>query len=126
MDCYGHRILVKMCYAMVRKCIFGMKPTEFVPDIKKNVFTKGLLINSGCHSNEKAEIEMLVTSLKFALMDCYGHRILVKMCYAMVRKCIFGMNPTEFVPDIKKNVFMKGLLINSGCHSNEKAVLVKV
>ena len=60
---------------------------------------------------------MLVTSLKFAFMDCYGHGILVKMCYAMmVRKCIFGMKLTEFVQDIKKNVFMKGLLINSGCH----------
>ena len=65
---------------------------------------------------------MLVTSLKFALMDCYRDGILVKMCYAIVRKCIFGMKPT----DIKKNVFMKGLLINSGCHSDEKAVFVKV
>ena len=69
---------------------------------------------------------MLVTSLKFALMDCYEHGILVKMCYAIVRKCIFGMKLTEFVPDIKKNVFMKGLLINSGCHGDEKAVFVKV
>ena len=64
---------------------------------------------------------MLVTSLEFALMDCYGHGILVKMCYAMVRKCIFGMKLTEFVQDIRKNVFM-----NSGCHSDEKAVFVKV
>ena len=63
---------------------------------------------------------------KFALMDCYGHGIFVKMCYAMVRKCIFGMKLTEFVRDIKKNVFMKGLLINSGCHSDEKAVFVKI
>ena len=31
------------------------------------------------------------TSLKFALMDCYGHIILVKMCYAIVRKRIFSM-----------------------------------
>ena len=75
---------------------------------------------------EITSIEMLVTSPKFALMDCYGHGILVKMCYAMVRKCIFGMKLTEFVRDIKKNVFMKGLLINSGCHSDEKAVSVKV
>ena len=51
---------------------------------------------------------------------------LVKMCYAIVRKCIFGMKLTDFVRDIKKNVFMKGLLINSGCHSDEKAVFVKV
>ena len=69
---------------------------------------------------------MLVTSLKSALMDCYGHKILVKMCYSIVRKCIFGMKLTEFVPDIKKNVFMKLLLINSGCHSDEKATFVKV
>ena len=60
------------------------------------------------------------------VMDCYGHGILVKMCYAIVRKCIFVMKLTEFVQDIKKNVFMKGLLINSGCHSDEKAVFVKV
>ena len=60
---------------------------------------------------------MLVTSLKFALMDCYGNGILVKMCYAIVRKCIFGMKLTEFVQDIKKNMFTKELLINSGCHS---------
>ena len=58
---------------------------------------------------------MLVTSLKFALMDCYGHGILVKMCYAIVRKRIFGMKLTEFVQDIKKNDFMKGLSKNSGC-----------
>ena len=45
---------------------------------------------------------MLVTSLKLALMNCYGHGILVKMCYAMVRKCIFGMKLTEFVRDIKE------------------------
>ena len=69
---------------------------------------------------------MLVMSLKFALMDCYGDGILVKMCYAMVRKCIFGMKLTEFVQDIKKNVFMKGLLMNNGCHSDEKAVFIKV
>ena len=69
---------------------------------------------------------MLLTSLKFDLMDCYEHGILVKMCYAMVRKCIFGMKLTEFVRDIKKNVFMKGLLIISCCHSDEKAVIVKV
>ena len=69
---------------------------------------------------------MLVTSLKFALMDCYGHGILVKMCYAIVRKSIFSMKLKEFVPDIKMNVFMKGLLINSGCHSDEKAIFVKV
>ena len=69
---------------------------------------------------------MLVTSLQFALMDCCGHGILVKMCYAMVRKCIFGMKLTEFVRDIKKNVFMKGLLINSACHSDEKALFGKV
>ena len=69
---------------------------------------------------------MLGTSLKFALMDCYEHGILVKMYYAMVRKCIFGIKLTEFVQDIKKNMFMKRLLINSGCHSNEKAVSVKV
>ena len=69
---------------------------------------------------------MLVTSLNFALMDCYGHGILVKMCYAIVRKCTFGMKLTEFVQDIKNNVFMKGLFITSGCHSNEKAVFVKV
>ena len=69
---------------------------------------------------------MLVTSLKFALMDCYEHGILVKMCYAIVRKCIFGMKLTEFVRDIKKYVFMKELLMNSGCHSNEKALFVKV
>ena len=70
---------------------------------------------------------MLVTSLKFALMDCYGHGILVTMCYAMVRKCI--RHETDricAVRDIKKNVFMKGHLINSGCHSDEKAVFVKV
>ena len=69
---------------------------------------------------------MLVTSLKFTLMDCYGHEILVKMCYAIVRKSIFGMKLTEFVQDIKKNVFMKGLLKHSGCHSDEKVVFVKV
>ena len=69
---------------------------------------------------------MLVTSLNFALMYCYGHGILVKMCYAIVRKCIFGMKLTDFVRDIKKNVFMRGLLINIGCHSDEKAVFVKV
>ena len=69
---------------------------------------------------------MLVTSLKFALMDCYRHGILVKMCYAIVRKCISGMKVAEFVRHIKKNVFMKGLLINGGCHSDEKAVFVKV
>ena len=69
---------------------------------------------------------MLVTSLKFALTDCNGHVILVKTCYAIVRKRIFRMKLTEFVQDIKKNVFMKGLLINSGCHSDEKAVFVKV
>ena len=68
---------------------------------------------------------MLVTSLKFAFMDCFGHGILVKMCYAKVRKCSFGMKLTEFVRDIKKNVLMKGLLINSGCHSDDKAVFVK-
>ena len=75
---------------------------------------------------EITSIEMLVTSLKFALMDCYAHGILVKMCYVMVKKCIFGMKLTEFVRDIKKNVFMNRLLINSGCHSDEKAVLPKV
>ena len=69
---------------------------------------------------------MLLTSLKFALMDCYGHGILVKMCYAMVKKCIFGMKLTQFVRDIEKNVFLQGLSINSGCHSNEKALFVKV
>ena len=69
---------------------------------------------------------MLVTSLNFALMDCYGHGILLKMCYAIVRKCIFGMKLAEFVRDIKKNVFMKGLLKNNGCHSDEKAMFVKV
>ena len=69
---------------------------------------------------------MLVTSLKFALMDCCGHGILVKMCYAIVRKRIFYMKVTEFVQDIKKNVFIKGLLKNSSCHGNEKAVSVKV
>ena len=69
---------------------------------------------------------MLVTSLKYALMDCYGHGILVKMCYAIVRKRVFGMKLTEFVQDIKKNVFMKGLLINSGCHGDERALFVKV
>ena len=69
---------------------------------------------------------MLVTSLKFALMDCYGHGILVKMCYTILRKRIFGMKRREFVQDIKKNVFMKGLLRNSGCHSDEKAVSVKI
>ena len=69
---------------------------------------------------------MLVTSPKLALMDCYGHGILVKMCYAIVRKRIIGMKLTEFAQHIKKNVFMKGLLINSGCHRDEKAVLVKV
>ena len=36
------------------------------------------------------------------------------------------MKLTEFVRDIKKNVFMKGLLINGGCHSNEMAVFLKV
>ena len=50
---------------------------------------------------------MLATSLKFALMVCYGHGILVKTYYTIVRKRIFGMKLTEFVPDIKKNVFMK-------------------
>ena len=69
---------------------------------------------------------MLVTSLKFALMDCYGHGILVKMYYAIVRKYIFGMKLTEFVRDIRKNVLMKKLLINSDFHSDEKAVFVKV
>ena len=69
---------------------------------------------------------MLVTSLKFYLMDCYGHGILVKMCYAIVKKRIFGMKLTEFVHDIKKNVFMKGPLKNSGFHGNEKVVFVKV
>ena len=66
---------------------------------------------------------MLVTSLKFALMDCYGHGILVKMCYAIVRKSIFVMKLIEFVQDFKKNVFVKGLLINSCCHSDEKVCL---
>ena len=66
------------------------------------------------------------TSLKFALMDCYEHGILVKMSYPMVRKCIFGIKLTEFVRDIKKNMFMQGLLINSACHSDEKAMSVKV
>ena len=51
---------------------------------------------------QMTSIEMLVTSLKFALMDCYGHGILVKMCYAMVRKCIFGMKLTEFLRYIKE------------------------
>ena len=69
---------------------------------------------------------MLLTSLKFALMDCFVHGILVKKCYAMVRKYIFGMKLTEFVRDIKKNESMKGLLINSDCHSDEKAVFLKV
>ena len=69
---------------------------------------------------------MLVTSLEFALMDYYGHGILVKMCYAILRRRIFHMKLTEFVQDIKKNVFMKGLLINSGCHSDQKAVFVKL
>ena len=45
---------------------------------------------------------MLVSSIKFPLMDRYGHGILVKMCYAMARKCIFGMKLTEFVRDIKE------------------------
>ena len=36
------------------------------------------------------------------------------------------MKLTEFVRDIKKSVFMKGHLINSGCHRVEKAVFVKV
>ena len=71
---------------------------------------------------EITSIEMLVTSLKFAMdMEFWW-----KMCYAMVRKCIFGMKLTEFVRDIKKNVFIKGLLIKSGCHRNEKAVFVRV
>ena len=59
-------------------------------------------------------------------MDCHGHRSLVKTCYEIVRKRIFGMKLIEFVQDIKKNVFMKGLLKNSGCYSDEKAVFVKV
>ena len=63
---------------------------------------------------------------EFTLMDCYGHGILVKMCYAIVSKRIIGMNLTEFVQHIKKNVFIKGLVINSGCHNDEKAVFVKV
>ena len=50
--------------------------------------------------------------------------ILVKMYYAIVRKRIFGMKLTEFVQDIKKNVVMKGLLKNNGCHSDEKAVFL--
>ena len=75
---------------------------------------------------EITSIEMLVTSLKFAWMDCFGHGILVKMCYTMIGKSIFGMKLTEFVRDINKNVFIKGRLINSGCHSDEKAVSVKV
>ena len=57
---------------------------------------------------------MLMASLKFALMDCYGHGMFVKMCYAIVRKRIFGIKLTEFVQDIKKNMFMKGFLKNSG------------
>ena len=70
---------------------------------------------------------MLVTSLKFALMDGCGHGILVKMCYAIVRKRIFYMKVTEFVQDIKKNVHVyKRTLKNNGCHGNEKAVFVKV
>ena len=48
------------------------------------------------------------------------------MAGPMERKCIFGMKLTEFVRDIKKNVFMKGLLINSGSHSDEKALFLKV
>ena len=71
-------------------------------------------------------IEMLVTSLKFALMDCYGHGILVKMCYAIGTKRIFGMKLKEFAQDIKKNVFMKELLINVGCHNDKNTVFVKV
>ena len=49
-------------------------------------------------------------------MDCYGHGTLVKMCYDIVRKHIFSMKLTEFVRDIKKNVFMKERLKNSGYH----------
>ena len=45
---------------------------------------------------------MFVTSLKFAFMNCYGHGSLVKICYAMVRKCIFGIKLTEFVRDMKE------------------------
>ena len=47
---------------------------------------------------------MLVTSPKFALMDCYGHGILVKMCYTILRKRIIGMKLTEFV---QENVSLK-------------------
>ena len=66
-----------------------------------------------------------VTALKFALMDCYGHGILVEMCYAIARKHISGMKLTEFVQDIKMNVFIKVILKNIGCYGNRKAVLVK-
>ena len=48
--------------------------------------------------------EMLVTSLKSVLMDCYGHWILVKMCYAIVRKPIFTMTFTVLVEHIKEKV----------------------
>ena len=54
--------------------------------------------------SEITSIEMLVRSLKFALMDCYGHRTLVKMWYYIVRKLIFGMNLTEFVLDISRRI----------------------
>ena len=48
------------------------------------------------------------------------------MCYAIVRKRIFGMKLKEFVQDIKNNVFMKEISKNSGFHGKKKAVFVKV
>ena len=59
----------------------------------------------------------------FCFLDCYEHGNLVKTCYAIVRKRIFGMKLTEFV---QEECVYEGTLINSGCHSDEKAVFVKV
>ena len=47
---------------------------------------------------------MLVTSLKCALMNCYGHGILVKMCNTIVKKRILAMTFTVLVEHIKEKV----------------------
>ena len=50
---------------------------------------------------------------------------MVKMCYVIVRKRIFGIKRTEFVQDIQKKVFMKEILKKSGCHDNRKAMFAE-
>ena len=52
---------------------------------------------------------MVVMSSKFSLMDCYGRCILVKMCYAIVRKRIFAMTFTVLLEHIKEKVYVENL-----------------